>query len=224
MATPLVVLVLQGSSVGEPWRSVANVGDWLIWLMFAAEVVVMVAVVPDRRRWLAQHPLDVAIVILTPPIVSGLLTSIRLLRLLRLVRLLRLAQLARGAFSMAGVRYAALLAVLTAIAGGQAFAAAEGGSDANGFYWALTTMTTAGAGELSPHTGTGKVVAVAVMLVGIGFVAVLTGAIAQTFIAPAEQRDEASDIDLHAKLDAIGARLEHLETTLAPRPAADRHR
>ena len=57
------------------------------------------------------------------------------------------------------------------------------------------------------------------MLVGIGFVAVLTGAIAQTFIAPAEQRDEASDIDLRAS-STPSARLEHLETALVPRPAA----
>jgi hypothetical protein len=40
VATLLVVpmLLLQGSDVGEPWRTVADVADWLIWLMFAAEV------------------------------------------------------------------------------------------------------------------------------------------------------------------------------------------
>jgi hypothetical protein len=30
--------MLQGSDVGEPWRTVTDVADWLIWLMFAAEV------------------------------------------------------------------------------------------------------------------------------------------------------------------------------------------
>jgi hypothetical protein len=68
--------------------------------------------------------------ILPPPVVTGLLRSIRLRRLLRPVRLLRPAKLARGAFSLAGVRYAALLAVLTAIAGGQALASTESASDA----------------------------------------------------------------------------------------------
>ena len=48
------------------------------------------------------------------------------MRLLRLVRLLRVAGLARTVFSLTGVRYAALLAVLTAIAGAQAFATTEG--------------------------------------------------------------------------------------------------
>lgn len=109
IATLLVVpvLILEGTEVSEPWPTIALVGDWIIWLVFLAEVVVLLAVAPNRRQWIAQHPLDVAIVVLTPPFVSGLVQSIRLLRLLRLVRLMRLAQLARGVFSLAGVRYAA---------------------------------------------------------------------------------------------------------------------
>src|SRR3954452_25526896 len=92
IATLLVVpvLILEGTDVAEPWPTIALVGDWIIWLVFLAEVVVLLAVTPDRRRWLARHPLDVGIVVLTPPFVSGLVQSIRLLRLLRLVGLLRL--------------------------------------------------------------------------------------------------------------------------------------
>jgi hypothetical protein len=55
------------------------------------------------------------------------------------------------------------------------------------------------------------------MLVGIGLVAVLTGAIAQRFIAPAEERVETSEADLHAMLDAIAARLERVEAGLGER-------
>ena len=57
-------------------------------------------------------------------------------------------------------------------------------------------------------------IAIAVMLVGIGFVAVLTGAIAQRFIAPAEHDAETSRADLHAKLDAIATRIERVEAAL----------
>jgi voltage-gated potassium channel len=215
-ATLLVVpvLLLQGSDVGEPWRTAAVVADWLIWLAFVAELVIMLAVVPSRRRWLVEHPLDVAIVVLTPPFASALLQSFRLLRLLRLVRLLRLASLARAAFSLVGVRYAGLLAALTAVAGGQAFATAEGVSSGDGLYWSLTTMTTVGYGDVTPATSTGKVVAVMVILVGIGFVAVLTGAIAQRFIAPQEDAIESGERELHDKLDALAERLERLEAGL----------
>lgn len=217
VATLLVVpvLILQASGVGDPWRTIANIGDWATWFVFLAEVVIMLAVVPSRRRWLAAHPLDVAIVVLTPPFLTAALTSMRLLRLARLIRLLRVAQLARGAFSLAGVRYAAVLAVLTAFAGAHAFAVVEDVPDSEAFYWALSTMTTVGYGDVTAETGTGQVIAVAVMLVGIGFVAVLTGAIAQRFIAPQEDRLEFGERDLHTKLDELGGRLERLEAALA---------
>ena len=219
VATLLVipVLILEGTDVHEPWPTIALIGDWIIWLVFFAEVVVLLAVTTDRRQWLRRHPLDVAIVIFTPPFMSGLVQSIRLLRLLRLVRLLRLAQLARGVFSLAGVRYAALLAVLTAIAGGEAFAAIEKIPRADAMYWSLTTMTTVGYGDVTPTTQAGRIVAVAVMLVGIGFVAIVTGAVAQRFIAPAETEAQMSRDELDRKLDLLVERLDRIEATFTSR-------
>jgi voltage-gated potassium channel len=219
VATLLVVpvLVLEGVDVGEPWISIAHFFDWAIWGVFLGQVLIMLAVVPDRRHWLATHPLDVVIVLFTPPFVPSTLTSIRLLRLLPLLRLLRLAQLAKGAFSLAGVRYAALLAILTAFAGGQAFADVEGVSDGTGLYWAMTTMTTVGYGDVVPHTSAGRVIAVVVMLVGIGFVAVLTGAIAQRFIAPAEEEAEQAEDALEGRLDDLAGRLDRIERRLDER-------
>jgi voltage-gated potassium channel Kch len=43
-------------------------------------------------------------------------------------------------------------------------------------------MTTVGYGDLSPETSAGKLLAVFVMLVGIGAVTILTGAVAQHFL------------------------------------------
>jgi len=45
--------------------------NWSIWLAFVAEVVIMLLVVPDRGLWLRDHPLDLAIVVLTPPFVPA---------------------------------------------------------------------------------------------------------------------------------------------------------
>jgi voltage-gated potassium channel len=227
VATLLVipVLVVQSSSYGEPWETAASVLDWAIWATFLTEVVVMLAVVPSRRTWAADHALDVAIVVLTPPFLAGF-AAVRLLRLLRLVRLLRLAPLARRVFSMKGLSYAALLAALTAVAGGAAFASIEkNASTADGVYWAVTTMTTVGYGDLSPHTTAGKAVAVVVMLVGIGFVAVLTGAIAQRFLAGEVEREveeveeqlAASEEGIIAELRAMQARLGQLEAAVRGR-------
>jgi len=119
------VIAVEQSEAGEPWRAIAGVVNWAIWVAFAVELVVMLAVVPDRWRWLRSHPLDVVIVLLTPPFLPSSLQALRALRVLRLLRLLRLAQVARRTFSLDGLRYAAILAALSAVGGGYAYSAAE---------------------------------------------------------------------------------------------------
>lgn len=179
------ILIAEQTSPGEPWATLADVGNWLIWLLFLAEVVVMLAVVPDRGRWLRAHPLEVAIVVLTPPFLPASLQALRVFRLLRLLRLIAVVGYARRLFSLDGLRYAALLAVLAALGGGAAFSAVEGKdvSTWDGVWWAVTTMTTVGYGDLSPATDLGRVIAIAVMLVGIGFLTLLIGAVSERFVA-----------------------------------------
>ncbi len=60
-----------------------------------------------------------------------------------------------------------LLGVLAVIAGGVAFALAEHVAVWTGLYWAVTTATTVGYGDVSPHNGAGRIIAVAVMLTAI---------------------------------------------------------
>jgi voltage-gated potassium channel len=103
------VTILQLLPAGDPWRTIADVLNWGIWVAFLAEVVVMLRVVPAKARWLREHPLEVAIVVLTPPFLTSIVQSVRVLRLLRLARLLRLGPLVRMLFTHEGVQFAALL-------------------------------------------------------------------------------------------------------------------
>ena len=208
------VTILQLLPAGDPWRTIANLVNWAIWLAFLAEAVVMLGVVPSRREWLRKHPLEVAIIVLTPPFLTSVVQSVRVLRLLRLARLMRLAPLVRALFTAEGLRYAALLTGLTALAGGAGFASVENISVGNGIYWAITTMTTVGYGDITPKTTEGKVIAIAVMLVGIGFAALVVGAIADRFINPPVHKVEATEEDILDQVKDISARLQRLEQTL----------
>lgn len=214
------VTILQLLPPADPWRTIADVLNWAIWLAFLAELVVMLAVVPSKPRWLREHPLEVAIVVFTPPILASVVQSLRVLRLLRLLRFMRLAPLVRAIFTVEGLRYAALLTFLTVLAGGSAFASVENYSIGDGIYWAITTMTTVGYGDIRPRTAEGKIIAIIVMLVGIGFASLVIGAVAQRFIAPTVHEVELTDEDLAKQIRDISVQLKRLERALSRRHPA----
>jgi voltage-gated potassium channel len=129
--TPLLVAavlsipatILQSTRVSAPWDTIGAALNWAIWIAFLSELVVMLAITPNRSRYLLEHPLDVAIVVLTPPLFPSAVQGLRLLRFARVFRVLRLAPLARVVFSFEGLKATLGLAVLTAVAGGAGFAA-----------------------------------------------------------------------------------------------------
>jgi voltage-gated potassium channel len=89
------ILIIQESDFGEPWETVATILNWATWLIFFGEAAIMLTVVPDRRRWLRHHLIDVAVVIITPPFAPQAWQNGRLFRLIRLLRLVRVAALRR---------------------------------------------------------------------------------------------------------------------------------
>lgn len=174
-------IALEYSDAGEPWEAIGVGLNWAIWLAFVAEVVIMLRVVPNRGRWLREHPLDVAIVVFTPPFLPA---SLQAARAFRLLRLLKAGVLARRMFSTEGVHDAAVLTLL-AVLGGGAFAAVEKEdhlSAWDGVWWAITTVTTVGYGDPAVTTDGGRIIAIFLMVTGIGFVAVMTGTAAERFV------------------------------------------
>ena len=208
------VLVIEESDVGQPLATVGQILNYGTWLAFVCEAIVMVAVTPKPWAWIKRHPLDIAVIFLSPPFIPGGLSAARLFRLLRVLRLLRIFSASR-LLSLDGIRYAAFLAVFVTLVGGAAYAAAEKAQDLSawdGIWWAITTVTTVGYGDSYPVTDLGRVIAIVVMSVGIGFVALLTAFVADRFLrqdaAPEAERIED---ELLLELRRIGERLDRLE-------------
>lgn len=92
-------------------------------------------------------------------------------------------------------------AVLDA-AGGLVFAAAEHVPATTGLYWAVATGTTVGYGDVTPHNGIGRLVAVVVMLTTIPLFAatfsLFTSGLAAGHVRSAEDRIKAH-ISEHVK-------------------------
>ncbi len=85
-----------------------------------------------------------------------------------------------------------------------------------GMWWAVQTVTTVGYGDKVPETVVGKLVASLVMLLGIGFVTVITASITSSFVARSrqEQPRAGTDAPTAEQLRKIDERLERIEAAL----------
>jgi voltage-gated potassium channel Kch len=91
----------------------------------------------------------------------------------------------------------------------------------SGLWWAVQTVTTVGYGDHVPANVAGRLVAALVMLVGIGFLTVITAAITSTFVSRS-RREQASSSGLtptEEQLKQIAERLERIEAALTDRPS-----
>jgi voltage-gated potassium channel len=222
------LLVLDQSHPTGSWHQVARFGDWAVWLTFLLALAVMLVVTPSPIAYLRKHPLDWIVVVASPPLLPLGLQWVRVLRVLRVVRLLRLGPVLRRVFSLEGVEYAVVLSFVALLGGAAAFSSAEKASYGTGIYWALGTMTTAGSGTIRATTSLARVVACVLMIVGPAFLALVTGAIAQRFLAvkvePELERVETGEVAMLAQVRALAehvrasnTQIEQLEAALLER-------
>ena len=93
-----------------------------------------------------------------------------------------------------------------------------------GLWWAAQTVTTVGYGDIVPTSLAGRLVAVLVMFMGIGFLTVVTAAITSTFVAHARRVAKTpSEVEtsiasqlrqLDSRLDGLESRLEGIQAAL----------
>lgn len=207
-------------------RQAVAVADIAIWAVFAADYVIGLALAPSRRAYVRKEWLNLALVALP------MLRPVRLLRSARVLRALRLARLAsalsvgtRGARRLLvrhQLHYAILASVVLAASGGIAMYVAESGSGGpirtlpDGLWWAMSTMTTVGYGDLYPATGAGRAIALVLMVAGIAFFGIVTANLAtflmERSVGQAESHEAADAAAILTRLDEIARRLDALET------------
>src|SRR5215212_7887742 len=78
----------------------------------------MLRLVNDRRRWVREHPLEIVIVVLTTPFITGALQALRFVRLARLLRLVRLLPFLRAVFGVGGLQWVLAFTAFFTAAGG----------------------------------------------------------------------------------------------------------
>ena len=86
----------------------------------------------------------------------------------------------------------------------------------SGMWWAVQTVTTVGYGDHVPTTDAGQLMAAATMLLGIGFITVITASITGAFVARSrrEQHLEGPEPARVEDLQQVIERLERIEAAL----------
>ena len=213
------VVLVEDSNAPRGVKIGAYVINWVIWLGFLAELVLVLVVADRKGHALKAYWLETLVVVGTVPFYPRLLNSARLLRLTRLLRLARLGllggvaiRLERAITSRQGFRYLALATGFLVVTAGAAISVVDSADVPNvgtGMWWAIVTVTTVGYGDVVPHNTAGRVVGAILMLLGIGFISLLTATIASTFVAADDEDDPRLD-ELVATVRRIEQRLDQL--------------
>ncbi len=213
------LIVLEDRATTPELRRIAVALNWTIWIAFVIEFV-LGWMADGTRKYPRKAWFDLLLILITPPFgvpqaMQGI-RSVRVLRLLRLVRVFGVAvmslRLIQRHFGNRKFHYVLLIACATVILGAIAVYVLEAGDNANiddfgdALWWAITTVTTVGYGDITPITPEGRLVAVALMLTGIGVIGVFTATVASLFFEDQQAKNP--------EMDEVLARLERIEQTL----------
>ena len=190
----LVVVIDSLPALPQAQRAVLYRVEWLFTALFTIEYLARLACVRRPTRYMLSFYGIVDLLALLPTWLALLvpevhaLIDVRVLRLLRVFRIFKLTaylaefqalgQALRASRRKILVFISAVLMIVLVM--GTVMYVVEGPS--NGYtsiptavYWAITTMTTVGFGDITPKTELGRAIASLMMLLGWGTLAVPTG-------------------------------------------------
>ncbi len=176
-------------SISDSTNQILGIIQWVCWVAFALDLVFGLVTSENKVSYLKRHPLEVA---------SVLLPFLRPLRLMRVISFggLALQKIAVGRQFAITVKVAITTVFVAYIAAVQITIterAVEGSNIKNfadGFWWAITTVTTVGYGDRYPTTTEGRLLAVMLMFMGISLVGVITASVAAWFVKMSQDTEK----------------------------------
>ena len=160
--------------------------DFVIALVFLSDFLIGLAASPQKGAYFRRNWTDLLASI---PITEAMFQSLRALRLLRLIRVIRLlARLRRLSVTAESVAarssryvYAATISTVVVLMASTSFFTAEvaHNPDVSNYFdavwWTVVTATTVGYGDIYPVTVLGRIIAMILMMIGIGLIGTVAG-------------------------------------------------
>ncbi len=208
-----VVIVDSIPTVVERHGPALSAAEWCFTALFTVEYLARLVSVRYQLRYATSFYGVIDLLAVLPTYLAvfwpdaHLLIDVRVLRLLRVFRVFRLTEYMREFSQLGAALHASRRKILVflsfvlmvVLVMGTVMHVVEGPE--HGFtsipvsvYWAITTMTTVGFGDITPTTGLGRFIASVMMLLGWGVLAVPTGIVTAEMTAqrrPAAARQAA---------------------------------
>ncbi|MCM1328408.1 MAG: ion transporter [Ruminococcus sp.] len=178
--------------------------DTSILIIFAVDYIVRFIISKSKWQFFKQNIFDLLAII---PF-NSIFSFFRFARVFRIAKLSKLAKLSKftklarltALFGRFGARakkflhtngfiYVLYISGVLILISSFIMMYAEGKGFFDALWWSIVTVTTVGYGDISPETGVGRVMAVVLMIFGIGFISMLTGTIT-TFFANRATEDK----------------------------------
>jgi voltage-gated potassium channel len=198
-----------------------RIADWLVWLAFFVETVLLSVLVKNKRAYLFGNWMNLVIITGGMPFfwqfapLVGLLRSFRLV--LVVVILVRLSKSARMLLSRHQLGNTLAVAFITMVLSGVIVSRIDPsvGTVWDGMWWAWVTMSTVGYGDVVPHSAAGRLFGALLILFGVVLLSLLTANLAAFFIGSDVEKVERDEKEADRMLRDISARLERIERQLA---------
>lgn len=170
---------------------ILDISDNIIWIIFVIDYTVRIILSEDKLKFIKTNKIDLISIL---PF-NAMFQSLRIFNFAKVVKLAKLSKLVRFAvliykfknradnfLKTNNFQYILIITVVIVFLGAFGISIAEDKTFSDSIWWSFVTTTTVGYGDISPATNIGRIIASILMLVGIGFVGILTGTIATYFL------------------------------------------
>ena len=180
----IILIVLSYGSVIDINHGYPELLNNAILIIFTIDYFARLFLAKDKKKFFKENIFDLLSII---P-VSASLNLFRFARIgrlvvvFRLVRLIGLTGKLNRLLKINGLIYIIYTSIAILIVSASMYSISEHVPYGESLWWAIATATTIGYGDISPHTFLGKLAAILLMVIGIGFVGVLTSSLTNFFI------------------------------------------
>lgn len=176
---------------------------FIIWSLFVVDYSTRLLNAEDKWAFIKSHPFELIAII---PL-DALFRAAWFARIFRLLRLLgigsRFLKPVYRIFKTNGLDkiliFSLIMVFLIPIP--VVFVEPEINTIADGLWWAIVTMTTVGYGDFSPATGLGRLLAVVLMLTGLGIIGIFTSAVTSYFSKAPEHTHNKQVLQILQKIE-----------------------